>query len=71
MAAGPSLSDRGLPEAATRRDLPPFSDEHGQLRESIRRFVDTELRPHAKEWEDGAGSPTRCSRGWPSSASWA
>src|SRR5271167_1183618 len=29
-----------------------FSDEHEQLRESIRRFVIKELRPHADEWEE-------------------
>jgi acyl-CoA dehydrogenase len=31
---------------------PPFTEEHEQLREAIRRFVDTELAPHAREWED-------------------
>jgi len=31
---------------------PPFTDEHEQLREAIRRFVDTELAPRAHEWED-------------------
>jgi acyl-CoA dehydrogenase len=30
---------------------PPFTDEHEALRESIRRFVLGELRPHAAEWE--------------------
>jgi acyl-CoA dehydrogenase len=30
---------------------PPFGDEHAALRESIRRFVLAELRPHASEWE--------------------
>jgi acyl-CoA dehydrogenase len=30
---------------------PPFSDEHDQLRDSVRRFVLAELRPHASEWE--------------------
>jgi acyl-CoA dehydrogenase len=30
---------------------PPFADEHEALRESIRRFVLAELRPHAAEWE--------------------
>ncbi len=29
-----------------------FTDEHDQLRESIRRFVTRELRPHAEEWEE-------------------
>ena len=28
-----------------------FTDEHEQLRESIRRFVTAEVRPHAEEWE--------------------
>src|SRR4051794_11928013 len=52
MASGPSLTDRGLPVSSPRRPLPPFDEEHGQLREAIRRFVDTELRPHAEQWED-------------------
>ena len=30
---------------------PPFSDEHEQLRESVRGFLDRELAPHAQEWE--------------------
>ena len=29
-----------------------FTDEHEQLRESIRRFVINELQPHADEWEE-------------------
>jgi len=28
-----------------------FTDEHDELRETIRRFVARELRPHADEWE--------------------
>lgn len=31
---------------------PPYEEEHHQLRETIRRFVDTELRPRVPEWED-------------------
>jgi acyl-CoA dehydrogenase len=30
---------------------PPFTDEHEQLRDSIRRFIAAELRPHAEQWE--------------------
>jgi acyl-CoA dehydrogenase len=30
---------------------PPFTDEHEQLRESVRGFLDRELAPHAQEWE--------------------
>jgi acyl-CoA dehydrogenase len=30
---------------------PPFTDEHEQLRTSIRGFLERELAPHAQEWE--------------------
>jgi acyl-CoA dehydrogenase len=43
--------------AATRAPLPPFTDEHEELGESIRRFVEKELRPHAQEWEDARWFP--------------
>ena len=36
---------------------PPFTDEHEQLRDSIRRFVAAELRPHVAEWEDAEWFP--------------
>ena len=39
------------------RPIPPFTDEHQTLRESIRRFVADELRPHAAEWEQARGFP--------------
>ncbi|MEA2437465.1 MAG: acyl-CoA dehydrogenase, partial [Thermoleophilaceae bacterium] len=57
MAASEPLTDRGLPAAAERRPLPPFGDEHRQLRDAIRRFVDTELKPHTEEWEDARWFP--------------
>ncbi len=31
---------------------PPFTDEHEELRSSIRGFIDRELAPHAQAWED-------------------
>lgn len=31
---------------------PMFTDEHEELRASIRAFVERELRPHAEEWEE-------------------
>ncbi len=31
---------------------PPFTDEHEELRASIRGFVERELAPHAQQWED-------------------
>jgi alkylation response protein AidB-like acyl-CoA dehydrogenase len=40
------------PDFATRRRHFIFTDEHEQLRESIRRFVIKELQPHADEWEE-------------------
>ena len=35
----------------------PFSPEHEELRDSIRRFVANELRPHVREWEDARWFP--------------
>src|ERR671935_173819 len=40
------------PDFATKRRHFIFTDEHDQLRESIRRFVINELQPHAEEWEE-------------------
>ena len=51
------LTDKGLPAASARRPIPPFTDEHEDLREAIRRFVERELRPHAQEWEDARWFP--------------
>jgi acyl-CoA dehydrogenase len=34
------------------RPVPPFTEEHEEFRAAVRRFVETELRPHAREWED-------------------
>ena len=52
-----SLTAKGLTAASARRPIPPFTDEHEQLREAIRRFVASELRPHASEWEDAGWFP--------------
>lgn len=35
----------------------PFSDEHDRLRASIRAFVESELAPHAAEWEAAGDFP--------------
>jgi alkylation response protein AidB-like acyl-CoA dehydrogenase len=40
------------PDFASQRKSFIFTDEHEQLRESIRRFVIKELQPHAEEWEE-------------------
>ena len=31
--------------------MPPFTEEHEELRESIRGFLDREFAPHAQQWE--------------------
>jgi acyl-CoA dehydrogenase len=49
---------KGIPSApAARQILPPFTAEHEELRESIRRFVATELAPHADAWEEDRWFP--------------
>ena len=40
-----------------------FTEEHQQLRRTVRDFVEKEINPHVDEWEEAAPSPrTRCSR---------
>jgi acyl-CoA dehydrogenase len=39
------------------RPIPPFADEHEDLRAAIRRFVAKELRPHVNDWEDAGWFP--------------
>jgi acyl-CoA dehydrogenase len=53
-----SLSAKaGAGAAATRRPIPPFTEEHEEFRHAVRRFVVSELRPHAREWEDARWFP--------------
>jgi acyl-CoA dehydrogenase len=40
-----------------RRPVPPFTEEHEEFRQVVRRFVQTELYPHAGEWEDARWFP--------------
>ena len=44
-------------DSGERATLPPFSDEHEQLRESVRRFVGSEIAPHVDEWEQAREFP--------------
>ncbi len=32
--------------------IPPFTEEHDELRSSVRGFLERELTPHAERWED-------------------
>src|SRR5207249_5928564 len=45
---------RGTPydQAPMSPPTPPFSEEHEQLRDSVRGFLERELTPHAQRWEE-------------------
>src|SRR6187551_2533232 len=47
-----STADVARPDYAAKRRHFIFTDEHEQLRESIRAFAERELAPHAEEWEE-------------------
>jgi acyl-CoA dehydrogenase len=47
----------GVTASATRRPVPPFTEEHEQFRTVVRRFVQSELAPHAQEWEQARTFP--------------
>jgi alkylation response protein AidB-like acyl-CoA dehydrogenase len=47
-----AIADVLKPDFTSNRRHFIFTDEHEQLRESIRRFVIKELQPHAEEWEE-------------------
>ena len=46
-----------IKDSGERALLPPFTDEHEQLRESVSRFVRTEIAPHVDEWEEAREFP--------------
>src|SRR5262245_11679284 len=41
-----------LDETRDSSSLPYFSSEHEMLRAQIRRFLETEIKPYARAWED-------------------
>jgi acyl-CoA dehydrogenase len=46
------LSEKaGAAASASRRPIPPFTEEHEEFRQAVRRFVQNELYPHASAWE--------------------
>jgi acyl-CoA dehydrogenase len=47
----------GADPSAPRRPIPPFTAEHEEFRLAVRRFVQSELRPHAHEWEEARWFP--------------
>ena len=51
-ATASTLAQRaGIGAATPPRPLPPFTEEHEALRLEMRAFVESELAPHAAEWE--------------------
>jgi alkylation response protein AidB-like acyl-CoA dehydrogenase len=40
-----------IKDTGTRAILPPFGEEHEELRETVRRFVSKEIAPNVDEWE--------------------
>ncbi len=40
-----------IKDTGRRAPLPPFGEEHEELRETVRRFVEREIAPHVDEWE--------------------
>ena len=46
-----------IKDTGERALLPPFGEEHEQLRETISRFVAAEIVPHVDEWEEAREFP--------------
>jgi acyl-CoA dehydrogenase len=46
-----------IKDTGKRALLPPFTDQHEQLRESVSRFVRNEIAPHVDEWEEAREFP--------------
>jgi acyl-CoA dehydrogenase len=44
-------------DTGERAPLPPFTDEHEELRETIARWVRAEIAPHVDEWEEAGEFP--------------
>ena len=55
--AGAELSDDVIRTAAPGLSLPPFGEEHEELRETVRRFVTDEIAPNVSEWEEAREFP--------------
>jgi acyl-CoA dehydrogenase len=46
-----------IKDTGTRALLPPFGEEHEELRATVRRFVEKEIAPHVPEWEEAREFP--------------
>jgi acyl-CoA dehydrogenase len=52
----------GAAPSSGRGPIPPFTEEHEQFRETVRRFVETELLPHSAQWEEDRWFPNEVFR---------
>jgi acyl-CoA dehydrogenase len=46
-----------IKDTGKRAILPPFGEEHEELRETVRRFVQAEIAPYVDEWEEAREFP--------------
>jgi acyl-CoA dehydrogenase len=44
-------------DSGARATLPPFGEEHEELRQTVSRFVTNEIAPHVDEWEEAREFP--------------
>ena len=51
------MSSGGKIFAEGARRSPYFTEEHEALRDQVRRFVETEIKPHALQWEEDGFVP--------------
>ena len=48
-----------IKDSGERALLPPFTEEHEELRETVGRFVRNEIAPHVDEWEEAREFPRK------------
>src|SRR5215208_1974615 len=46
-----------IKDTGQRATLPPFGEEHEELRETVRKFVSKEIAPNVEEWEEAREFP--------------
>jgi acyl-CoA dehydrogenase len=51
------MAETVIKDTGMRAPLPPFTEEHEELRETVGRFVETEIAPHVDEWEEAREFP--------------
>ncbi len=56
-APGKLLGVTVIKDTGSRAPIPPFGEEHEELRESVRRFVSKEIAPHVEDWEEAREFP--------------